>query len=208
MTSMITIGLLGGVASGKSLVASMLAKLGAGVLDADRTGHDILANDAAVTRQLADHFGPGIVSSNGHIDRTALGEMVFGNDPVALANRRILEGVLHPAIGAQLEQEARALAKSSCKVLVLDAPLLLEAGWDSLCDLLVFVDTPAERRREFATERGWDNEEIDLRETAQIDLSEKRRLASSCLENRGDAGSLTQEVHQFWKNVVVPLLDG
>ena len=208
MTSMITIGLLGGVASGKSLVASMLAKLGAGVLDADRTGHDILANDPAVSRQLADQFGPGIVSSSGHIDRTALGSMVFGNDPVALANRRILEGILHPAIGTQLEKEARALAKSSCKVLVLDAPLLLEAGWDSLCDLLVFVDTPAERRRQFATERGWDSEEIELRETAQIDLSEKRRLASHFLDNRGDPESLTREVDQFWNNVVVSQLDG
>ncbi len=208
MTSMITIGLLGGVASGKSLVASMLAKLGAGLLDADRTGHDILENDPAVARQLADHFGARIVSSKGQIDRTLLGEIVFGNDPVATANRRTLESILHPAIGAQLEQEARRLAKASSQVLVLDAPLLVEAGWDSLCDLLVFVDTPPERRRQFAMQRGWESEEISRRETAQLDLSKKRRLATTCLANQGDVESLTGEVEQFWKNVVLPQLDG
>ena len=77
MTPMITIGLLGGVASGKSLVASMLGRLGAGVLDADQTGHNILANDLAVTRQIAEHWGPRVLSSTGGIDRAALGEIVF-----------------------------------------------------------------------------------------------------------------------------------
>ena len=97
---MITIGLLGGIASGKSLVASMLARLGAGVLDADRTGHDILANDRAVARQLAEHWGPRVLSSTGGIDRVVLGEIVFGNDPVAVTNRGTLEAILHPAIRA------------------------------------------------------------------------------------------------------------
>jgi dephospho-CoA kinase len=206
MTPMITIGLLGGVASGKSLVASMLGKLGAGVLDADRTGHDILANDSAVARQLADHWGPRVLSSTGEINRAVLGEIVFSNDPVATANRRTLEAILHPAIRTQLEQQACALAKSSCPVVVLDAPLLVEAGWDSLCDLLLFVDTPVERRRRFAIQRGWEGEEMTRRETAQLDLTAKRRLATACLANQGDAESLAHEVEQFWENVVLPKL--
>ena len=160
MTPMITIGLLGGVASGKSLVASILGGLGAGVLDADRTGHEILANDLAVTRQIAEHWGPRVLNSTGGIDRAALGQIVFANDPAATANRRTLEAILHPTIRARLEQQASALAKSSCQVVVLDAPLLAEAGWDSLCNLLLFVDTPVEKRRQFAIQRGWEEEEI------------------------------------------------
>lgn len=206
MTTMVTIGLLGGIASGKSLVASMLARLGAGVLDADRTGHDILANDRAVARQLAEHWGPRVLSSTGGIDRVVLGEIVFGNDPVAVTNRGTLEAILHPAIRARLEQQASALAKSSCQVVVLDAPLLVEAGWDSLCDLLLFVDTPVEKRRQFAIQRGWEGEEITRREKAQLDLTAKRDLATACLSNRGDAESLAHEVEQFWGNVVIPKL--
>ena len=206
MTPMITIGLLGGIASGKSLVASMLGQLGAGVLDADQTGHDILANDRAVAHQLAEHWGPRVVSPTGGIDRVVLGEIVFGDDPVAIANRRTLEAILHPAIRVRLEQQASALAESSCQVVVLDAPLLIEAGWDSLCDLLLFVDTPVEKRRQFAIQRGWGGEEITRREKAQLDLPAKRDLATACLSNRGDTKSLAHEVEQFWENVVVPKL--
>ena len=106
----------------------------------------------------------------------------------------------------RLEQQASALAKSSCQVVVLDAPLLVEAGWDSLCDLLLFVDTPVEKRRQFAIQRGWEGEEITRREKAQLDLTAKRDLATACLSNRGDAKSLAHEVEQFWENVVVPKL--
>src|SRR3954453_3994323 len=96
------IGLVGGVASGKSLVAQMLVELGAVHLDADRTGHAILAEDADVRRALINHWGDSILDSNGQMDRSAVARKVFGPSAAAAEERKFLEDLLHPRIRIRL----------------------------------------------------------------------------------------------------------
>ena len=139
------IGLLGGVASGKSTVAAELARLGAGVLDADRAGHEVLQLkhiEAAVRRR----WGEAVFGPDGHVDRTRLKTIVFARPPAGPPERKYLEGLTHPEIGRLLQGQAAAMEAGGVTIAVLDAPLILEAGWDKLCERLVFVDAPAEVR--------------------------------------------------------------
>jgi hypothetical protein len=97
-----TIGLVGGVASGKSLVARMLAELGAGLLDADRTGHVVLAEDAAVQRELHERWGDAVFAADGSVDRSAIASRVFAESGTAELDRRFLEELLHKRIRRRL----------------------------------------------------------------------------------------------------------
>jgi dephospho-CoA kinase len=135
------IGMLGGVASGKSLVAQELARLGAGLLDADRAAHEVLRMPEVETA-ARERWGTKVFGPDGRIDRARLAEIVFADAPGGPRERKYLEQLTHPKIGPLLAREAERLAASGTAVAVLDAPLLLEAGWDKLCERLVFVDAP------------------------------------------------------------------
>jgi dephospho-CoA kinase len=193
-----TIGLVGGIASGKSLVAKMLADLGAGVLDGDAEGHEILRQDKAVQQAIRQRWGEEVFEADGSVSRPAIAKKVFGDDPQATANLKFLEGLLHPKIGAQLHAKRDAMAAQGKTAVVLDAPLLLEAGWDRLCDLVVFVDALHEDRMKWIRARGWTPEEIAGREGSQLDLSEKRRRADVVLSNEGSEQLLRNKVQSFW----------
>ena len=139
------IGLIGGVASGKSLVARQLEQCGAGILDADRAGHEVLRLPG-VEAAARERWGAAIFDATGHIDRKRLAAIVFAGPPEGPRERRYLEQLTHPAIGARLHEQAAHLADTGYPAAVLDAALLLEAGWDAMCDLVVFVDTPPATR--------------------------------------------------------------
>jgi dephospho-CoA kinase len=198
-----TIGIVGGVASGKSLVAKYFADLGAGLLDADRAGHEVLAHDSAVRTALVARWGPSILAPDGSIDRAAVAACVFATDhshPDQPANdeRKFLESLLHPRIRAILQEKTAKFAADGRPAVVLDAPLLLEAGWGSLCDLVVMVDSPPELRRARAAERGWNAEEFQRREAAQWPVEEKRRHCQVSLANDGTAEQLRDAVGNVW----------
>jgi dephospho-CoA kinase len=199
---MLTIGLLGGVASGKSCVARMLAELGAGVLDADRAGHEVLA-DPEVTAALERRWSGSILDSAGRPDRAAIAARVFRTDPQAVADRAFLEDLLHPRIGRRLKEQAERLNQAGQDVVVLDAPLLLEAGWDTQCDLLIFVDAPRALRLERAQARGWSVDQFAQRESAQLDVSQKRARADIVVPNEGSTEQLRQHVQQVWQDRVL-----
>jgi dephospho-CoA kinase len=194
------IGILGGVASGKSLVAQQLARLGAGVLDADRAGHDVLRLpqiEAAVRRRWGNEvFGP-----DGRIDRRRLARIVFGDPPEGPLQREYLEKLTHPEIGRLLGRQAAELAGSGCTVAVLDAALLLEAGWDRLCDRLMFVDAPREVRLSRALGRGWSKEGFAAREEAQESLDSKRQRADVVVDNSGSPEHTQAQVERFWQSL-------
>ena len=135
------LGLLGGVASGKSLVAGQLERLGAGVLDADRAGHEVLRMPE-VEQAARERWGEAVFRPDGHIDRHRLAAIVFAPPPKGSEERRFLEELTHPRIRRLLEKEANGLAAAGFPAAVLDAPLLLEAGWDTLCHRLILVDAP------------------------------------------------------------------
>jgi dephospho-CoA kinase len=181
------VGLIGGIGSGKSYIAGLMSKRGAVVIDADSVGHDVL-EEPEIRRQILARFGPGVVRSaapdgteNGLIDRRALGSLVFA-DRIALLD---LERIVHPVMRTRFidviaSERRRALAPA----VVLDAAILLEAGWDDLCDSIVFVEASwPVRLARVALSRGWSAEVLRAREGAQWSCESKRAAAHVVLDN-------------------------
>jgi len=197
------IGLVGGVASGKSLIAKMLVELGAGLLDADRAGHAVLAEDATVQRKLHQRWGDAVFAPNGSVDRRAIAQRVFAIGGTAELDRRFLEDLLHQRIRRRLLRAKDQFAAEGRPAVVLDAPVLLEAGWGSMCDILLMVDVPREIRLKRALNRGWTEEEFSRREAAQWPVDDKRREAHFMIANDGSEAELRQAVQEFWHAHVV-----
>lgn len=195
------IGLLGGVASGKSLVAQQLQELGAGILDADRAGHEVLGTPE-VEAAARERWGATIFDVAGRIDRKRLAALVFAPPPDGPRERKYLEQLTHPAIAARLSQQAQVLAAAGCPAAVLDAPLLLEAGWDRICDTLVFVDAPRAVRLARAQQRGWSQRDFDAREAAQESLDSKQARADVVVDNSGTSEHTQTQITRLWHSLV------
>ena len=195
------VGLLGGIASGKSLVAAQLVALGAGLLDADAAGHEVLLRPD-VREAIRRRWGDGVFDAAGHVVRPALARLVFEDTPEARADLAHLEQITHPLIGEVLRERAVAMAESGTPLIVLDAPVMLKAGWDKLCDTLLFVDSPLEVRRERARSRGWSDAEFAAREARQESVEEKRRLADFTVDNSGSVGGTNLQITRLWPSLV------
>jgi dephospho-CoA kinase len=204
MDRMKTIGVVGGVASGKSRVAHMLADLGAGVLDADRAGHDVLETNAEVRETIRQHWGPAVLTADGHVNRQAVARRVFAAGEQAAEDRDFLERLLHPLIRERLEALREKFAAERRPAVVLDAPLLLEAGWGPMCDVIAMIEAPREVRVQRGRQRGWNEAEFDRREAAQWTVDEKRRHAHVVVPNAGSEHDLRRAVEQFWTAHVLP----
>ncbi|MEM1304206.1 MAG: dephospho-CoA kinase, partial [Planctomycetota bacterium] len=137
------------------------------------------------------------------VARSFIAERVFGDSEEAAANRRFLEELVHPAVGRRLRAELCELRQQDVSAVVLDVPLLLEAGYAPDCDRLLFVDTPEPDRRERAAVRGWSAEEFAAREAAQRPISEKRSAATDTVANHGSSQDLALAVADFWRRRVV-----
>jgi dephospho-CoA kinase len=110
----------------------------------------------------------------------------------------------HPEIRKRLRSEAQEMARRGTQVSILDAPVLLKAGWADLCDALVFIDCPEDQRRARAVQRGWTAEEFARREASQEPIEEKRRRADFVLENSGDLGYIQTQVERCWHSLIGP----
>jgi dephospho-CoA kinase len=196
-----TIGLVGGVASGKSAAAGMLVELGAGLLDADRSGHAVLAEDAEVQAALRARWGESVFTAGGGVDRAAMAGFVFAEG--AAAEREFLEDLLHPRIRHRLEAQRQEFAAAGKAAVVLDAPLLLEAGWGPMCDVVLMIDASRETRLRRARQRGWTESEFARREAAQWAVDKKRRHANLVINNDGDIEQLRQAIQSFWQRHIV-----
>jgi dephospho-CoA kinase len=199
------VGLIGGIGSGKSVASTTLAGLGAFVLDADAIGHVLLEQSPGRDRVL-ERFGEAILDPFGEvgvrraIDRKALGAIVFSS-PGAL---RDLEFILHPLMARTFEKAiSRECRKQRVPLVVLDAAILYEAGWDTLCDSVVFVDaSPEVRLARLEASRGWSAEGLAAREKAQGPLEEKRRQADHLLPNDGTLDELQAEIKALWPKLL------
>ncbi len=189
------VGLIGGIGAGKSTVAQRLTERGALVVDADRTGHEVLL-ESAVRDRLVQLFGNEILGGDGQIDRTRLGAIVF----LADEKRKLLEGVVHPRMAERFrERISFALADPNVPLVVLDAAILLEVGWDAICDEILFVDVPRSMRVErLAKNRGWSEEELSRREAAQWPVDQKRAKASVLIDNAGSPEDCRRQVDQIF----------
>jgi dephospho-CoA kinase len=173
------IGLVGGVASGKSMVAAQFEKLGCRVVDADRIAHELL-REGAIRQALRNRFGDGILDPSGEIDRRLLAERVFASTE----DREALESVVHPEIERRVAEALEAGRRSDAPAVVLDAPLILEKGLDRLCQVVVYIKTPEEVRRSRAgVSRGWEESEVARREANQISLKVKQDRADFIIDN-------------------------
>lgn len=180
------IGLVGGVGSGKSAVARAFEKLGCVVSDSDKAVREVLARPQVVDT-LVGWWGEGVLDADKRVDRKKVADLVF-KDPF---ERRRLESLVHPMVReSRGDLIARARA-SGAKGVVVDAPLLFEAGVDAECDAVVFVDAKRSVRLGRVREhRGWDEAELDRRENAQMPLEEKRRRSDHVLPNNGTLDEL------------------
>jgi dephospho-CoA kinase len=197
-----TLGLIGGVACGKSAVADALARRGAVVLKADEFGHQVLA-EPEVRDALVERWGRGVLDAEGRIDRPAVARIVFAPTAAGAGEREYLEQLTHPRIRACMESAIRQLPDAAIPAVVLDAALLIEAGWSGLCTAIAFVDCQRDDRLRRAMARGWTEQDFSRREAAQLPIEEKRRRATHVIDNSGSLADLDREVERFWASLAL-----
>ncbi len=192
------VAVVGGVASGKSLVRQILAEWGAAAVDADQIAHEVL-REPGVADQIVRALGEDVRTQGGTVDRSALARLVFGDSPEALSRRRKLEAIIHPRVRDRIREELARAAQEDVPVVVLDVPLLLEVGWRDLADEVLFVEAPQEVRRARATSRGWSDEEWRRREGAQWPVERKRAASDVVMDNGGSPAHLRKQLAQWWQ---------
>lgn len=185
------IGIVGGIASGKSAVAARFGKLGCAVIDADALAREAL-NREPIRRAVVTRFGAGILDDAGRIDRRALAKTVFAD----VASLEALNGMVHPYVLRRTEELiAEHRRDPAVKAVVLDMPLLIEVGWADRCDRIVFVQCDLARRMERARrERGMDERDVKNRENFQISLDTKAALADNTIDNNSDFSTLVRQI--------------
>ncbi|HMO14543.1 MAG TPA: dephospho-CoA kinase [Pirellulaceae bacterium] len=192
------VGIIGGIASGKSRLADQFRDWGAVVLDADSIGHELL-NRPDIAQAIRERWGDQVFNDAGDVDRKKLAASVF-RSPESHENRELLalESLLHPEIRRRVEEEiGQAIARKE-SVLVIDAPLLIEAGWNEICNEILFVNAPEELRLARARRRGWTDEEFRHRELAQVSLQQKKQAATFVIDNSGDWSETIRTARQLW----------
>lgn len=192
----VLVGLTGGIASGKSTVARMLAGLGAVVVDADVLAREVLEPGTPGLAAVVARFGPEVLGVDGALDRPALAAVVFG-DP---ASRTALERIVHPAVAARFEQ-AVAVAGAGT-VLVHDVPLLVENALADRYDVVVVADAPAELRLERAIARGLSREQASARIAVQAGDEQRRAVADVLIDTSGTLEATRDAVAALWTDLL------
>ena len=194
---MIVIGLTGGIGTGKSEAARILEEIGAYIIDADRLGHSAYLPHSEIWEEVVKEFGDGVLLPDEEIDRKKLGSIVF-NDPVQLAK---LNEIMHPRMGKMV---ANLIEGSDAEVVVVEAALLLEAGWDALVDEVwctgASEDIVIDRLK---ARNGLNKEEAQKRIKAQMSVDERKSRSQVMIENNGDLAQLTTVIEQIWENRVI-----
>jgi dephospho-CoA kinase len=200
MTSVV--GLTGGIGSGKSTVAGMLAKLGASLIDVDAIVHELQQPDAPLLQEIAAAFGPEVIDAHGALDREALGAIVF-RDPEA---RQTLNRIVHPKLGAAVAPRLERARQAGVSLVVLDIPLLFEGrragsrGASAMhfdATIVVWVPRETQIERQLLRE-GYDRDEAARRVDAQMPLDEKRALADFVIDNSGSLANTERQVRQIY----------
>jgi len=185
---MLRIGLTGGIGSGKSTVAELFADLGVPVIDTDRIAHELTAPGSELVRLIGEMFGSGTVATDGTLDRTGVRRIIFAD----AAKRHQLEALLHPRIRSRTLELMAQLRGPYCIVVV---PLLLEAGWQSLVDRVLVVDTPPELQLHRTLQRdARPVEEVRAIIAAQIPREMRLDAADDIVINDADRDKLAAQV--------------
>jgi dephospho-CoA kinase len=193
------VALTGGIASGKSTVASRLAELGAVIVDADALVREVQGPGSPVLAAIAAEFGAGMLLPDGSLDRAALGARVFG-DAAALQR---LNAIVHPAVKAESQRRfAEAFAGDAGAIVVYDVPLLVEARVDDPWDLVVVADAPADlRARRLVELRGMDEAAARDRIRSQAPDAARRAIADVIIDTSGTLEDTLRQVDALWSEL-------
>ncbi|MGA2581833.1 MAG: dephospho-CoA kinase [Tepidisphaeraceae bacterium] len=193
------IGIVGGIGSGKTFVARAFGELGCVFIDSDELVHRAY-EDPAIQQEIRNVWGAAVFDSQGQVNRSALGKLVFA-DPT---QRTRLEAILHPYIARLRDQIMEDAAdQPQVPAFIWDAPLLIEAGLSSQCDAVVFVDAPLELRiARVAQSRGWDSAELLKREKLQLPLDKKKEIADYVIDNTADADIIRRQVRDVFPRIL------
>lgn len=190
---MLLVGLTGGIGSGKTTVAGMLATRGAVVLDSDLLARDAVEPGTPGFDAVVARFGDGVVGADGFLDRAALASVVFAD----AAARADLEAIVHPEVRRHIAEAVAAHADTD-DVVVVDSPLLIETGAHERFPLVVVVTAPADARLERLAADGMSGDDVRVRMAAQMPLEEKARHADLLIDNGGTERELEAQVDELW----------
>ena len=192
---MLVIGLTGSIGTGKSEAARQLEALGASVISADQVGHEAYTPNAEAWKEVVSAFGDGILREDGEIDRRALGAIVF-SDPGQLEK---LNQIMHPRMAQMVADKIDVLRDQGVGVVVVEAALLFEAGWDSLVGEVWTTDSPecvvVERLKE---RNGMSEEGVRKRISSQMGRTERLDRSDYVIENSGDMVALEAAIKELW----------
>ena len=193
---MVVIGLAGGIGSGKSEVARILTEMGAVVLDADKLGHQVYAPNTQGWREVVAAFGEDILDPNGEVDRRKLGPKVFGK-PEEMDK---LNAIAWPKIRESLQQGIEEQRRVGAKVVVVDAAILIEAGWTNLGDEVWVTTTPEDQVvQRIQARNNLTEEQVRARIASQMPVEERVKHADVVVENDQDLEALRQKVEKLWE---------
>ncbi len=192
---MISIGLTGGMGSGKTEASRILSDLGADIIYADEVGHRAYLQNTETWQELVANFGEGILQADGEIDRRKLGAIVF-SDREHLDK---LNSIVHPRMYRMLQEMLRGFSENGAKVVVLEAAILIEADWLSLVDEVWAIEVPelvAVERIKLRT--GLEEEEIRKRLRSQLTNEDRSKKADQVIDNSGDINELRRKIDLIW----------
>jgi len=190
------IGITGGISSGKSTIARMLASLGAETIDADEMCHKLLTKKD-IKAKIIERFGNSVLDINGKIDRSRLAEIVF-------QDKNSLDGlcsILHPIVIEQIRSRIGEIEKRGRRrAIVIDAALLEESDLSLLCDFIIFVNTGRDHRvSRGKISRHWQEGELERRERYQMSLEEKRKKSDYVIDNNFTEENTYRQINEFWQ---------
>ncbi len=191
---MLLVGLTGSIGSGKTSLARLLAERGAVVFDADKLAREAVELGTSGYVGVVELFGSDVLLPGGEIDRAALAQRVFHND----IERKELEALIHPEIFRMLRERIEPF-RGTDNVVVFDAPLLMESGFDAECDVVVVVEAPEDERvRRVMIDPGRSEEDIRARNAAQASEEDKESLADAIIRNDGSLEELQRQAERLW----------
>jgi dephospho-CoA kinase len=193
-------GLTGGIGTGKSTVAKMLAAKGAVIVDADAVAREVVAPGSEGLAEIVRNFGPEMLNPDGALDRLKLGEVVF-SDPL---KRKTLEAITHPRIAMRMGEAIQKAAAEEKAVVILDIPLLFETGtMRGLVEKVILAYAPAgvQETRVLARDP-LPREQVRARMASQKDIEEKRKLADIVIDNSGSLEDTQRQIDDLWPSLV------
>ncbi|MEI8000756.1 MAG: dephospho-CoA kinase [Actinomycetes bacterium] len=194
---MLLVGLTGGIGSGKSTVAGLLAARGAVIVDADQVARDVVEPGQPAFLRLVERFGPEVVGPDGRLDRARLAELAFATE----AGTAALNEITHPAVGDEFLRRMQAAPADA--IVVCDVPLLVESETAASrgYEFVIVVEAPRDLRLERLERRGVPRPDAEVRMAKQATDEQRRAVATHLVDNAGDRTRLEAQVNSIWQDL-------